>query len=291
MDIVGAMKLVVAIADEGSLAAAAEALGLSAPATTRTLAALEKRLGAQLIQRTTRRLRFTDAGQRYLEECRRVLQDIQEMERLVSGAQEAPSGELHLTAPVLFGQLFVMPILRGFLDEYQEVRARALLLDRPVHMLEEGLDLAVRLGPLSDPSLLGTRVGQVRLVVCAAPAYLKKRGVPRELTDLSKHRLVATSLRWRFRDREIPVQPQLWVTSNAAAVDAAVAGWGITRLPSYQVASLVESGALRILLADTEPEPWPIHVLQPFSARPPARVRLLAARLVEQLRGHPWLTA
>jgi DNA-binding transcriptional LysR family regulator len=182
-----------------------------------------------------------------------------------------------------------MPLLREYLESYPEVRVRALLLDRPVNLTEEGLDLAVRLGPLQDSALLATRVGQVRLVVCAAPAYLKRRGIPQHPADLAHHRLVSSSPRWRFQERICPVAPHLLVNSNAAALDSALCGWGIIRLPSYQVVPHLEAGRLQPLLESYQPPPWPVHLLQSPSLRPLARVRLLHSHLVAGLRGHPWL--
>jgi DNA-binding transcriptional LysR family regulator len=285
------MALFVAVVDSGSMSAAAERLQLSPPAVSRALAALEERLGTRLLQRTTRRLHLTDAGTRYLEDCRRILADLQEAEDALSSEQNAPQGYLSLTAPVLFGQLYVQPVLLYFLDLYPAVQARALLVDRVVDLVEEGLDLAVRLGPLGDSSLIARPVGGTRRVVCAAPAYLEQRGCPRHPAELAQHRLVTSGgAEWEFRDHSLKVRPTLAVTSNLAAIDAAVSGWGITCIPSYQVAQIIESGRLQVLLEEFEPEPWPIHVLHQPRRNLSLKVRLLAEMLIERLRAHPHLS-
>lgn len=288
MDNLVPMRLMVAIADHRSLAAAGERLGLSPPATSRALAALEQRLGVQLVQRTTRRLRFTAPGLRFVEEARRILGEIEELERDVVGDADRLKGEVRLTAPVRFGELLVLPLVRELLLRHPEMTAEVLLLDRSVNLLEEGLDVAVRLGPLADSAWIATPVGRVRLVVCAAPSYLQQFGTPRQPRELLKHRLVSTAAPWRFSTGVLPVKPQLRVSSNAAAVEAAAAGWGVTRLPSYQVAPWLETGALRLLLEEFEPAPWPVHVLQP-PARTPLRLRTLVDTLVGGLKGHPYL--
>lgn len=286
MDRLAGMGVFVAVADAGSLTKAAQRLGLSAPAVTRSLAALELRLGARLFHRTTRSLRLTEQGQRYLEDCRRILAEVEEAEDALRGEHSAPQGTLHLTAPVLFGELFVMPAVRDFLDDYPGVKARVLLLDRIVNLVDEGLDLGVRLGQLADSPLMATTVGQVRVVVCASPSYLAISGRPQTPEDLEHHKVIATERegsRWRFRDRTAQVQPRLVVNSNQAAIEAAVAGWGVTRLLSYQVAEAVASGALEIVMENHEREPWPVHVVS-HAGRMSLKVRLFQEFLVTRLR-------
>lgn len=286
------MSLLVAVADAGSLSAGGETLGLSPPAVSRALAALEQRLGARLLERTTRRLRLTEAGERFLEHSRRLLAELAEAEAAVAGVHSEPRGTLRLTAPVQFGQLHVVPILLAFLDQHPALRAEALLLDRPVDLIEEGLDLAVRLGELPDSTLLARRIGLVRWQACAAPSYLQQHGVPRSPEELRRHCLVATGasaapVAWPFSGGRVRLQPRLTVTSNAAALAVAVSGWGITRLPSYQVAEALASGQLTVLLEQHESAPWPVHVIHAGHAQLPAKVRGFADRLCEGLRRTP----
>lgn len=292
MDRFLAMRVFVTVAESGSLARAAQRLELSAPAVTRSLAALEKHLGCRLMHRTTRRLSLTEAGGRYLEDCRRLLHELEEIEEWMRGEQSAPQGQVSLTAPVLFGQLFVVPILRDFLDLYPRVDARVMLLDRIVSLPEEGHDLAVRIGELPDSALFASAAGSVRRVICAAPGYLERHGVPREPADLRDHRLIGTmgqQSRWQFRSTSVRVRPRLLVNSNQASVDAALAGWGVARHLSYQVDEPVRAGRLQILLAEHEREPWPIHVLHQGARS--VKVRLLLDYLTAGLRQHPALSA
>lgn len=292
MDRFQAMSVFVAVADAGSLTGAAQTLGLSPPAVTRSLAALESQVGLRLFHRTTRALRLTEAGAGYLEDCRRILGEVREAEEALAGSGTVPRGTVTLTAPVLFGQLHVMPLLREFLDLYPEVRARALLLDRVVSLVEEGIDIGVRLGELPDSALYALRVGQVRRVVCASPEYLAQHGRPAQPADLKKHRLIFNepARGWRFSGGTVGgVEPALTVNSNAAAVDAAASGWGVARLVSYQVASLVGDGRLEVLLEEHELPAWPVHLVTQEGRRMPARVRLLLEMLCERLRANPAL--
>lgn len=287
------MRVFVMVAEAGSLAAAGQKLGLSPPAVTRSLASLEKHLGCRLLHRTTRSLSLTEAGARYLEDCRRILAEVEEAEEWLRGEQSAPQGGLSLTAPVMFGQLYVLPVVRDFLDLYPRVEARVALLDRVVNLLDEGHDMAVRIGPLPDSSLLAARVGEVRRVVCASPEYIARHGVPLTPADLGRHQVIATDAgrTWRFRSGTVRVRPRLVVNSNQATLDAALAGWGITSHLSYQVASSVRSGRLRLLLVEHEREPWPIHVVHHQGRRASVKVRLLLDELVRRLREHPDLSS
>lgn len=289
MDRLFGMRVFVMVAEAGSLAAAGQKLGLSPPAVTRSLASLEKHLGCRLLHRTTRSLSLTEAGARYLEDCRRILAEVEEAEEWLRGEQSAPQGGVSLTAPVMFGQLYVMPVVRDFLDLYPRVEARVALLDRVVNLLDEGHDMAVRIGHLPDSSLLAARVGEVRRVLCASPDYLERHGAPLTPADLSRHKVIATSAAasWRFRSGTVRVRPRLVVNSNQATLDAALAGWGITSQLSYQVASAVRAGRLRVLLVEHERDPWPIHVVHHQGRRTSVKVRLLLDELVRRLREHP----
>lgn len=294
MDKLHALAIFVAVAENQSLVRAAERLELSAPAVTRALAALEKSLGCRLLERTTRRVRLTEQGARYFEDCRRILSDLREAEEWLSGDQAAPRGVLALTAPVMFGQLFVMPVVRDYLDAYPAMQARAALLDRVVNLLEEGHDVALRIGELPDSGLIALKVGEVRRVVCASPEYLERQGVPQNPADLTEHRLVrsesASGRSWRFEGFSLRTAA-LTVNTNQAALDAAVAGWGMARLLSYQVAAPLAEGKLRLVLRDYEPPAWPIHVLHHPGPRLAPKVRLFVDLLAARLRQHPALRA
>jgi DNA-binding transcriptional LysR family regulator len=298
MDRLQAMTTFVAVVDSGGFASAARKLNLSPPVVTRAVAELEERLGLRLLTRTTRVVRVTDAGARFAEDCRRILADIEEAETVATGTHAAPRGTLALTAPVLFGQLYVTPILVRYLQQFPEVDAQCLFLDRVVNVVEEGIDVAVRIGELPDSSLQAARVGRVRRVLVAAPAYLKAQGVPQRPEDLARHTIAAASgvtpvSEWRFNDGGKPLlqrlQPRLRTTTNDSAIAAAVAGLGITRLLSYQVAAHVRSGALQVLLEDFEAAPLPVHVVHHEGRRATQKVRAFIDLAVDTLRADPAL--
>jgi len=298
MDRLQAMTTFVAVVDSGGFASAARKLNLSPPVVTRAVAELEERLGLRLLTRTTRIVRVTDAGARFAEDCRRILGDIEEAETAATGTHAAPRGTLTLTAPVLFGHLYVAPILVDYLQRYPEVEAQCLFLDRVVNVVEEGIDVAVRIGELPDSSLQATRVGRVRRVLVASPAYLKARGVPLRPEALTEHTIVSASAvtpvsEWRFNDagRSLlqRLHPRMRTTTNDSAIAAAVAGLGITRLLSYQVAAHLKTGALHILLEDFEGAPLPVHVVHHEGRRATQKVRSFIDLAVETLRADPAL--
>jgi DNA-binding transcriptional LysR family regulator len=298
MDRLQAMTTFVAVVDSGGFASAARKLNLSPPVVTRAVAELEERLGLRLLTRTTRVVRVTDAGARFAEDCRRILAEIDAAETAATGTHATPRGTLTLTAPVLFGQLYVTPILVRYLQRFPEVDAQCLFLDRVVNVVEEGIDVAVRIGELPDSSLQATRVGRVRRVLVAAPAYLQAHGVPRRPEDLAGHTIAAASgvnpvSEWRFSDAGKPLlqrlQPRLRTTTNDSAVAAAVAGLGITRLLSYQVAALVAAGQLQVVLEDFETAPLPVHVVHHEGRRATQKVRSFIDLAVETLRADPAL--
>ena len=298
MDRLQAMTTFVAVVDSGGFASAARKLNLSPPVITRAVAELEERLGLRLLTRTTRVVRVTDAGARFAEDCRRILADIEEAETVATGTHAAPRGTLTLTAPVLFGHLYVTPVLVRYLQQYPEVDAQCLFLDRVVNVVEEGIDVAVRIGELPDSSLQAVRVGRVRRVLVAAPAYLKAQGVPQRPEDLARHAIVSASgvtpvSEWRFNDAGKPLlqrmHPRMRTTTNDSAIAAAVAGLGITRLLSYQVASHVRGGALQVLLEDFEPAPLPVHVVHHEGRRATQKVRAFIDLAVDMLRADPAL--
>lgn len=298
MDRLQAMTTFVAVVDSGGFASAARKLSLSPPVVTRAVAELEERLGLRLLTRTTRVVRVTDAGARFAEDCRRILADIEEAETVATGTHAAPRGTLTLTAPVLFGQLHVTPILVHYLQQYPEVDAQCLFLDRVVNVVEEGIDVAVRIGELPDSTLQATRVGRVRRVLVAAPAYLKSHGLPLRPEDLARHTIVSASgvtpvSEWRFNDGGRPLlqrlQPRMRTTTNDSAIAAAVTGLGLTRLLSYQVAAHVRSGALQVVLEDFEAAPLPVHVVHHEGRRATRKVRAFIDLAVDMLRADPAL--
>jgi DNA-binding transcriptional LysR family regulator len=293
MDRLHLMTVFVAVAETESFAAASRHLGLSPPAVTRAIAALEKRLGVRLFNRTTRFVRATEAGQRYLEDARRIIGEVDAADEAAAGLNAAPRGQLAVTAPVLFGKMFVLPAVVEYLRRYPAMEVSALFLDRVVNLLEEGLDVGIRIGELPDSSMKAIRVGSVRRVLCAAPGYLKKHGVPDKPAALSAHSIIAASgisptNDWNFRQgakaNSVRLSPRLTVSSNDAAIEAALQGFGITRLLSYQIAPQVERGGLKILLKDFEPPPMPIHVVHREGRYASVKIRSFVDLIVERLR-------
>jgi DNA-binding transcriptional LysR family regulator len=286
------MQIFVAVAEEQGFAAAARRLQQSPPMVTRAVAGLEAHLGVKLLNRTTRFVRTTEAGARYLEEARRILVDVEAAEAAAAGINAEPRGELAVTAPVMFGRRYVLPGILEFLQRYPDMQVHSLFLDRTVNLLEEGLDIGVRIGELPDSSLRALRVGMVRRVLVASPAYLETRGTPDSPNALSRHSVIASSAgdfsaSWRFHTGEgeqaVRVQPRLTVTNNESAIEAALAGFGITRVLSYQVVGEIDDGRLVTLLEACEPPPSPIHIIHRAGPRVPAKLRafidLMAARL------------
>jgi DNA-binding transcriptional LysR family regulator len=298
MDQVHLMSVFVAVGEEEGFAAAARRLDLSPAAVTRAIAALEEKLGVKLLLRTTRNVRLTEAGRRYLDDSRAILSSIEEANETAAGVNSAPKGNLSVTSPVLFGKAFVMPGIVRYLKTYPEVEVSALFLDRVVNLVEEGIDVAVRIGHLPDSSLKALRVGQVRRVLCASPEYLAKNGVPRHPDDLLRHTIVAASgvtprVEWKFGAVDDPttvrLRPRLTVTSNDAAIAAVVMGLGICRLLSYQVADELAAGRLKIVLADFEEAPWPVHLVHRESKFGASKVRNFIDLLAGELKAHPHL--
>ncbi|HWT97813.1 MAG TPA: LysR family transcriptional regulator [Terriglobales bacterium] len=294
MDRWQAMRVFVKVAEGGGFAEAGRQLNLSPPAVTRVIAGLEEMIGAQLLVRTTRRVKLTEAGTRYLEDCRRILADIAEAEAAAGGAKATPTGTLVVTASVLFGNMYVLPLLTDYLNLYPAMTLRAVFLDRIANIIDEGIDLAVRIGHLADSSLSAVRVGTVRRVVVGSPGYFKKYGQPKTPADLARHNIVSVtnawaSLDWRFgRDEKtvVTVAPRLFSNTNEAAISAAIAGWGLARPLSYQVGPAVQDGSLKIVLADYEEEPLPIHLVHPGGRHVPAKVRSFIDFAAERLRAN-----
>jgi DNA-binding transcriptional LysR family regulator len=293
MDRTDAIAVFIAVADQGSFAAAARRLGRSPASVTRAVADLEARLGVRLLTRTTRAVSTTEAGQRFLGGAKRVLADLDEIERAAAGQGTAPRGELRLTAPILFGRLHVLPIVTEFLDRFPEVQAALALVDRPVDLVEEGLDVAVRIGALGESSAVATRVGALRRIVVAAPDYLARRGTPQRPADLTDHDVVAFSgiagvEHWVFReaagDVNVAIRPRLVVSTAEAAIDAARAGFGLTRVLSYQAARDVARGSLLRVLPGYEGDEVPIHLVYPGGRHPPPKLRAFLDFTTPRLR-------
>ncbi len=293
MDRLSAMAAFIAIVDEGGFAAAARKLGQSPPAVTRAVAELESRMGVRLLTRTTRSVRLTEAGSRYAADCRRILADVADSEASTIGAHSQPRGHLVITAPVLFGSMYVVPIVAEYLDRYPETDVSCWYVDRVVNLIEEGIDVAIRIGELADSSLQAVGVGRVDRVVCASRRYLKRYGIPREPRDLGEHRIVSAGAvtptqEWSFtiegRPLRVRIRPRLTTTSNDSAIVAALGGFGITRVLSYQIAPHLKAGKLERVLHNYEPPPLPIHVVHREGRHAAQKARAFVDLAVERLR-------
>jgi DNA-binding transcriptional LysR family regulator len=291
MDKLRAMETFVAIVDRGSLTAAAESLDRSLPAVVRVLAELEEALGARLLQRSTRRMALTDEGRDYLERCRRILADVAEAEAVAAGETGLQRGTVRITAPVQFGRLHVLPLVIALTRAHPGINAELLFVDRVVDLLEEGMDVGVRIASLPDSSLIAHPVGQLRRLVCASPAYLAERGVPSHPRALADHAcLLGTHLEidaWRFaedgREYDVTVRGPLRCNQVAARLDACVEGLGIGRFLSYQVERALAAGQLVPLLEAFEMPRVPVSLVVPSARLLPARSRLVLQWLRERL--------
>ena len=270
MDRLEAMSILLTAVEAGSLSAAARRLGMPLATVSRKVSDLEAHLRTRLFNRTSRRLTLTDAGRSYVEACKRILEEVTEAERTVAGEYSAPKGDLIITAPVVFGRLHVLPVITAFLKAYQDINVRLVLADRIVNLLEDNVDLAIRIGPLSDSGLVATRVGAIRQVVCGSPAYFAARGVPERPVDLGRHDCITSDGLmspdvWRFpagkSTASVAIRSRLAVNSAQAAIDAAVAGLGVTRVLSYQAVNAIRAGSLGVVLENFEPAPWPVSLV------------------------------
>lgn len=298
MDRIEEMKTFVAIAEEGGFSAAAHRLGLSPPTVTRTVSALEERLGAMLLKRTTRSLNLTEAGAQFLTDVKRILQELEEAQESAAGSSATARGELFITAPVLFGEMHVMPFLLDYMDAQPDVSAHALFVDRVVNILEEGIDVGIRIGHLEGSALKAVHVGQVRRIIVGSPDYAARKGRPMHPSDMLNHRIVMptsayTSPEWKFMSEgeEMPIRlsPSLTVSTNRAAITAATKAWGLTRILSYQVYDELQDGRLETLLEKFELPPMPIHVVYHESRYRSAKVKTFVDKAVEHLRSMPSL--
>lgn len=283
MDRLEAMSVIIAVTETGSISAASRRLKAPVATVSRKVAELESRLRAQLFQRTSRRMTLTDAGRSYIDACRRIIEQVDDAEREVSGEYRLPKGELTVTTPWGLGHTHVLPLAVKFLEAYPEISLRLLMTDRVVNTTEENVDIAIRVAVLPDSNMVATRIGSIRIVVCASPSYLKTHGEPKELSDLAGHDCITindytTPSVWKFvrgrRAQVAPIKSRLCVNTSEAAVLAAMEGAGLARVMSYKMDSAKLAGKLAIVLEEFEPEPLPVHII--FTPRKPVPIKLRA---------------
>ena len=295
MDRIDAMQAFVAVADLQGFAPAARKLGMSPSGVTRLIAALEDRLGARLLQRTTRQVALTDVGARYLERVRRILADVEEAEGSAQAERTRPSGRLVVSAPIGFGRLHVSPVMSAYLTRYPEVFGELRLSDRMINLVEDGVDLAIRIGHLADSTLVGRHVGEMRRIVVASSGYLKQHGEPRTPQAIASHETIqfgATAAQpdWHFveggKEVRVACTPRLTTNSADAAIQHAEQGGGLTRVLAYQAADAIRAGRLRIVLQKFEQPPLPIHIVYPTSRLLSAKVRTFIDLVTEVSNWH-----
>ncbi|MBX3607213.1 MAG: LysR family transcriptional regulator [Piscinibacter sp.] len=297
MDKLESLHVFVAVAQAGGFSAAARALGLPVPTVSRKVAELEEALGVRLFERSTRSVVLTEVAQPYFESCRRLLDDLRDADEAVSGSHRAPKGELTITAPVGFGRQHVQPVALEFMRAYPEIDLRLQLVDRLVDLVDEHVDVALRISELPDSSLAARPVGHIRMIVCASPAYLQQHGVPRHPSELGGHSAILWSSlgarkAWLFRDEGqdtmFPIRVRLTTTLPESAIDAAQAGLGLTQVASYQAEAAVRAGTLVPVLREHESAPTPVSLVHPSNRRVPLKLRAFldfaAPRLSERLR-------
>jgi len=298
MDRFLSLQVFVNVAETGGFAAAARKLNMSPPAVTRAISALEERIGTRLFVRTTRSVRLTESGERFLSDSQRILSDLEEAEEAAIGSHTAPRGEINITAPVLFGRMYVAPALGKFLQQYPLVNAQTMFVDRVVNMMDEGMDVAVRIGPLPDSSLTAIKVGQVYRVVFATHEYLHRQGIPQHPDELADHQIIqamtlGSSKDWKFYNQNTPfhvrINPRLKMNTIDAVITMVQEGWGISQLLSYQIAPYLCDGQFQKILSDFEGPPLPVHVLHQEGRLVSAKVRTCVDYLVEHLRADPHL--
>jgi DNA-binding transcriptional LysR family regulator len=278
------MSILVRVAETASFSAAARQLNMPLATVSRKVGELESHLGTRLLSRTTRKVTLTDAGAAYLVSAKRILDEVEETERIAAGEYHQPRGELILTAPVLFGRLHVLPVVAEFLAAHPRINVRLLLSDQNLRLIDDHVDVAARIGPLPDSRMVASRIGSMRTVVCASPALLAEHGTPVAPQDLATRPCVNLGVLtpaavWPFRSRdasgviEVPIAPRLSVSTAEAAVWAAIQGIGVTRVLHYQCAAALEDGSLEIILEDFEPEPLPVHLIHAGGRALPSKTR------------------
>ena len=283
MDRLEAMSIIVAVTETGSFSAASRRLKKPVATVSRMVAELEARLKAQLFQRSSRQMTLTDAGRSYIEACKRIIEQVDDAEREVSGEYRIPKGDLAITSPWGLGHMHLMPIAVEFMNAYPEIALRLVLTDRIVDTVEENIDISIRIGNLADSNLIATKVGSVRFVLCASPLYLAEHGHPSEPAELAAHDCisidsVAPQRSWKFikdgREIVAPIRSRLTVSDSEAAIDAAIASAGITRVMSYKMEAARRAGQLVLMLEEFEQEPWPVHSV--YAERKPVPLKLRA---------------
>jgi DNA-binding transcriptional LysR family regulator len=301
MDRLEAMSVVVAVAETGSFSAASRRLRTPVASVSRKVAELETRLRTEVFQRTSRRIALTDAGLSYIEACRRILEQVEDAEQEASGEYTTPKGDLSVTAPWGLGHMHLMPLALQFLDTHPEIALRLALTDRVINLIEEDIDVSIRIGPLPDSSMIASHIGSVRLVICASPSYLAAYGTPMTPNDLGNHQCITvdgamTPTSWQFGGKQttvVPIRSRLCVNTSEAAIQAAIAGAGLTRVMSYKMEDAKISGALSIVLDAFEPEPLPVHIVYPQRKLMPLKLRAfitwitprIKSRLISHLNG------
>ena len=293
MDRLESMSLLIAVVEAGSFSAAARKLAKPLATVSRRVGELESHLNARLLHRTTRKLELTDAGQAYVRACRRILDEVGEAERAASGEYSVPKGDLVITAPIVFGRLHVLPVVVEFLQTHAQIDVRMVLADRVVHLLEDHVDIAVRIGELPDSRQVATRVGTVRRVVCASPGYFARQGTPASPAQLEMHACITfegltAPHAWSFSsaksDRSVPIRSRLVVNTAEAAIDAATLGLGITRVLSYQIADALRAGRLQLALQAFEPAPLPVSLVHAGQGLLPLKSRAFLDFAASRLR-------
>jgi len=295
VDKLRALETFITVAEGGGFAAASRKLNISAPSVTRLVSELEAELGVTLLQRTTRQVTLTDIGQRYLEDAKAALAELQAADEAAKGAHETPTGTLGITASSMFGSIYVSPIVTDYLNRYPEVSVNGIFVDRVVNMIEEEIDVSVRIGELQDSSLIAKPVGSVQLQICGSPHYFKTHGKPQTPKELLNHRTIGLTLGnfqagWQFANGDV-VKPEhrLSVNSIPAAISAAKSDWGLVRVISYQIGPELKEGSLQTVLQKYAPDPIPIHVIHGQGRRVTAKVRSFVDLAVDTLRANPFL--
>jgi DNA-binding transcriptional LysR family regulator len=287
------MSILLTVVEAGSLSAAARRRGTPLATVSRKVSELETHLKSRLLNRSSRRITLTDAGRSYVAACKRILEDVEEAERSASGEYSAAKGDLTITAPIVFGRVHVLPIVVEFLAAYPEIDVRIMLADRVANLLEDPIDLAVRIGELPESSLVATRLGSIRRVVCGSPAYFAKRGTPRTPGDLGAHNCITfeglmSPRAWTFTKGKskvsVAVHSRLSINTAEAAIDAAVAGVGVTRVLSYQIANATRAGTLAVVLQEFEPAPWPVSLVYAGQGLLPLKLRAFLDFAAPQLK-------
>lgn len=292
------ITIFVAVADTGGLARAARKMGVSPSVVTRAVNELETSLGVRLLIRTTRVVRLTEAGLRYAEDCRRILASLAEADDTAVGTHTEPRGHITVTSPAWFGSLYMMPVVTEYLSRFEGMKASCLFTDRLVNLIEEGVDVGLRIGELEDSSMQAVPIGSMRVVICGSPGYFQKNGTPDSPKDLAGHATISASTivpgqDWRFTLNDKPssmrMHPRLATTTNESAVAGAIAGFGLTQQMLYKVAEPIADGRLQIILADYEPAPLPVNLLHREGRIPSRRVRAFLDLATDRLRNNPIL--